>query len=151
MTIWMILIFNEERLPLREKFYSKLTCKDISDSDYNHAKNVWKKKIKCKLKGDYHDLYLKSDVLILADVFENFRKTSKQYYDLDPAHFFSFPGFAWDAMLKMTGINLDIDMYQMVEKGLRCGISFIAKRYSKPNNKCMCDYDKDKESLYVIY
>ena len=105
--------------------------------------------------GDYHDLYLKSDVLILADVFENFRKTSKQYYNLDPVHYFSCPGFAWDAMLKMTGINLeliiDIVMYQMVEKGLRGGISYIASRYSKPNNTYMCDYDKDEESSYLKY
>ena len=65
--------------------------------------------------GDYHDLYLKSDVLILTDVFENFRKTGKEYYNLDPAHYFSCPGFAWDAILLMTYIKLelitDIDMY----------------------------------------
>ena len=101
--------------------------------------------------GGYHNLYLKSDVLILADGFENFRKTSKQYYNLDPVH----SGFAWGAMLKITGINLelitDIDMHQMVEKGLRGGISYIANRYSKPNNKYMCDYDKGKESSYLMY
>ena len=95
------------------------------------------KKNECKTIGDNHDLYLKSDILILADVFENFRKTGKEYYNLDPAHYFSCPGFAWDAMLKMTDINLklitDIDMYQMVEKGLRGGVSYIANRYSKPN------------------
>ena len=89
--------------------------------------------------GDYHDLYLKSDVLILADVFKNVRKTDKEYYNLDPAHYFSCPGFAWDAMLKMTDSNLklitDIDMYQMVETGLRGGVSYIVNRYSKPNNK----------------
>ena len=111
--------FEEEGLPSIEKFYSKLTGKDISDSDYNHAKTVWKK-IKCITMGNYHDLYLKSDVFILADVFETFRNTGKEYYNLDPAHYFSCPGFAWDAMLKMTDINLelitDIDMYQMVQK-----------------------------------
>ena len=100
------------------------------------------------------DLYLKSDVLILADVFENFRKTGKEYYNLDPAHYFSCPGFAWDAMLKMTDINLelktDIDMYQMVEIGLRGGVSYIANRYSKPNNKYLCDYDKNKDSSYLM-
>ena len=105
--------------------------------------------------GDYHDLYLKSDVLILADFFENFRKRSKQYYNLDPVHYFSCPGFAWDTMLKMTGINLeliiDIVMYQMVGKSLRGGLSYIANRYSKPNNKYMCDYDKDEKSSYLIY
>ena len=82
-------------------------------------------------------------------------KNGKEYYNLDPAHYFSCPGFAWDAMLKMTGINLEqiknIDMYQMVEIGLRGGISYIANRYSKPNNKYMCDYDKHKEGSYLMY
>ena len=85
--------FEEEGLPSIENFYSKLTSEDISDCDYNYAENVWKKS-KCKTIGDYHDLYLKSDVLILAGVFENFRKTGKEYYNLDPAHYFSCPGFA---------------------------------------------------------
>ena len=76
---------KEEGLPSIENFYSKLTCEDISNCDYNHAKNVWEE-FKCKTMGDYHDLYLKSDVLILANVFENFRKTGKEYYNLDPAH-----------------------------------------------------------------
>ena len=86
---------------------------------------------------DFHDFYLKSDVLILADVFEDFRKTGKENYNLDPAHDFSCPGFAWDAKLKMTGINLelitDINIYQMVETGLHDGVSYIANRYSKSN------------------
>ena len=96
--------FKEEGLPSIENCFSILTGEDISDEDYNHAKNVWEE-FKCKTMGDYHDLYLKADVLILADVFENFRKTGKEYYNFDPAHYFSCPGFAWDAMLKMTGIN----------------------------------------------
>ena len=91
--------FKEEGLPSIENFYSELTHEDISDEDYNHAKND-RKEFKCKTMGDYHDLYLNSDVLILADVFENFRKTGKEDYNLDPAHYFSCPGFAWDAMLK---------------------------------------------------
>ena len=146
--------FKEEGLPSIENFYSKLTGEDISNSDYNHAKNVWEV-FKCKTMGDYPDLYLKSDVLILADVFENFRKTGKEYYNLDPARYFSCPGFTWDAMLKMTGINLelttDIDMYQMVENGLRSGVSYIANRYSKPNNKYLSGYDKNKDRSYLIY
>ena len=105
--------------------------------------------------GDYHDFYLKSDVLILADVFENFRKTGKEYYNLDPAHYFNCPGFALDAMLTMIDINLklitDIDMYQMVETGLRGGVSYIANRYSKPNNEYLSDYDKNKDSSYLMY
>ena len=138
--------FKEEGLPSMKKNYSKLTGEDISDEDYNHAKNVWEE-FKCKTMGD---LYLKSDVLILVDVFENVRKPGKEYYNLDPAHYFSCPGFPWDAMLKMTDIYLelitDIDMYQMVETGLRGGVSYIANRYSKPNNKYLSDYDKNKDS-----
>ena len=146
--------FKEKGLPSKEIFYSKLTCEDISNSDYNHAKNVWEE-FRCKTMGDYHDLYFKSDVLILTDVFENFRKTGKEYYNLDPAHYFSCPGFGWDAMLKMTDIILkliiDIDMYQMVETGLRGGVSYIANRYSKPNNKYLSDYYKNKDSSYLMY
>ena len=90
--------FKEEGLPSIEKKYSKLTGEDISDEDYNYAKTVWKE-FKCKTMGEYHDLYFKSDVLILADVFENFRKTGKEHYSLNPAHYFSCPCFAWDAIL----------------------------------------------------
>ena len=105
--------------------------------------------------GDYHGLYLKADVLILADVFEKFRKNGKKYYNLDPAHYLCCPGFAWDAMLKNTDIILelitDIDMYQMVETGLRGGVSCIANRYFKPKNKYLSDYDKNKDSSHLMY
>ena len=117
-------------------------------TDYEHAQTVWKT-FKCNTIGDYHDLYLKTDVLIrvLADDSENFRMTSMQYYNFDLSHYFNSPGFAWDAMSKMTGASLelivDIDMYLMVENGLRGGVSYIANRYSKPNNKYLNDYDKD--------
>ena len=105
--------------------------------------------------GDYHDLYLKAGILLLAAVFERFISTCLDYYRLDHCHYFSSPGLSWDAMLKMTGIDLylisDIDMHLFVEKGLSGGISCIAKRHSKPNNKCMKCYDSCKESIYVTY
>ena len=116
--------FEETQLPNKEDFYSILNDEHISDEDYEHAKRVWKK-LRCKTMGDYHDYYLASDVLLLSDVFENFRKTCLKYYKLDPCHYFTSPGLSWDAMLKMTDIKLelmtDIDMFQFIEKGLRGG------------------------------
>ena len=105
--------------------------------------------------GDYHDHYLKKDVLLLADVFEKFIDTCLKYYKLDPCHYFSAPGLSWDAMLKMTGIKLEkisyIDQYLFIEKGLRGGVSYIAKRYAKTNNKYMCNYDSNKQSTFITY
>ena len=141
-------------LPTKKDFYSILNNKDISAEDYQHAKNVWNK-FGLKNMGQYHDLYLKSDILLLTDVFENFRKTCLEYYDLDPCHYFTSPGLSWDAMLKMTDIKLelmtDIDMFQFIEKGMRGGISYIANRYGKANNKYMKDYNKDEPSKYIMY
>ena len=105
--------------------------------------------------SDYHDLYLKTDVLLLANVFEKFINTCSDYYGLDPCHYFSSPGLSWDTMLKMTGIKLclisDVNMHLFIEKGMRGGISYIAKRHSKANNKYMECYDSSKESLYITY
>ena len=144
--------FNE-KLPPKEEFYSILNDEYISDEDYKHAQHVWNT-FSLKNMGEYHDLYLASDVLLLADVFENFRKTCLEYCKLDPCHYFTSPGFSWDAMLKMTDIKLelmvDIDMFQFMEKGLRCGISYIANRHSKANNKYMKEYD-EKAALKVYH
>ena len=145
--------FNE-KLPPKEEFYSILNDDHISDENYKHAQNVWNT-FSLKNMGVYHDLYLKSDILLLADVFENFRKTCLQYYKLDPCHYFTSPGFSWDAMLKMTNIKLelmtDIDMFQFIEKGMRGGISYIANRYGKANNKYMKTYDKKEPTKYIMY
>ena len=83
--------FNETELPAKEEFYSILNNEHITDEDYQHAKNVWDI-FQLQTMGDYHNLYLKSDILLLADVFENFRKTCLQYYKLDPCHYFTSPG-----------------------------------------------------------
>ena len=105
--------------------------------------------------GVYHDHYLKKDVLLLADVFEKFIDTCLKCYELDPCHYFSAPGLSWDAMLKMTGAKLekisDIDQHLFIEKGSRGGISYIAKRYVKANNKYMSDYDSNKQSTFITY
>ena len=146
--------FNDTELPKREDFYSLLTDNNISEDDYSHAKDVWNT-FNLQNMGEYHDLYLKTDILLLTDVFENFRKTCLTYYKLDPLHYITSPGLAWDAMLKMTGINLelitDIDMQLFIEKGLRGGISYIAHRHAKANNKFIKNYDPDKQSSYIMY
>ena len=142
------------QLPPKEEFYSKLNDEEINDDDYQHAINVWNT-FKCKTIKDYHDLYLKSDVLLLSDVFENFRKTCLKHYNLDPAHYYTSPSLAWDACLKETGQKLqllhDYDMLMMFERGIRGGITHISKRYAVANNKYMKDYNPDKESTYIQY
>ena len=145
---------KETKLPPKEAFYSKLTNEEITDEDYLHANNVWNT-FNCQTLHDYHNLYLKSDVLLLADVFENFRKTCLKYYELDPCHYYTAPGLAWDACLKLTKQELqlltDYDMLMMFEKGIRGGITHISKRYAKANNKYMKDFDKTKPSTYIQY
>ena len=146
--------FNQTELPTKDQFYSLINDQHITDDEYDHAKKVWKA-FKIKTMGEYHDLYLGSDVLLLADVFENFRKTCLQYYKLDPCHYFTSPGLSWDAMLNMTNIKLelmtDIDMYQFIEKGMRGGVSYIAHRYVMANNKYMKEYDEKAPSKYIMY
>ena len=145
---------SEVQLPPKEEFYSKLNDEHISEEDFYHAIRVWDT-LNCKTIKDYHDLYLKSDVLLLADVFENFRKTCLKHYSLDPAHYYTSPGLAWDACLKTTGQQLqlldDYDMLMMFERGIRGGITHISKRYAEANNKYMKNYNPEKPSSYIQY
>ena len=117
-------------------------------------KKIWNE-FNVKNIGDYHDHYLKKDVLLFADVFEKFIDTCLKFYGLDPRHYFSSPGLRRDAMLKITGVRLEkivgIDMYLFTEKGLRGGISYIAKRLAKANNKYMKNYDPKSSSKYILY
>ena len=144
----------DEKLPSKDDFYSIMNNEYITDEEYRHAQNVWDT-FSLKNMGEYHDLYLKSDVLVLVDVFENFRKTCLQYYKLDPCQYFTSPGLSWDAMLKMTDIKLelmrDVDMYQFIEKGMRGGISYIANRLGVANNKYMRVYDDKLPSKFIMY
>ena len=157
--------FNEEKLPDKKYFYSsikdgkiggdgKISDGHIDVNDYLTCKKTWNK-FKIKNMGDYHDHYLKKDVLLLANVYDKFIDTCLKYYRFDPCHYFSAPGLSWDAMLKMTGIELeklsDIDQYLFIEKGLRGRISYISKRYAKANNEYCPDYDKNKPSTFVSY
>ena len=146
--------FNETSLPDKESTYSNLNMENIDDIDYRHGNNVFKR-FKLKHLGEYHDLYVQSDTLLLADVFENFRNTCLKVYELVPAHFLSLPGLAWEACLKKTSIKLelltDYDMFLMVEEGIRGGICHSIHRYAKANNKYMKNYDENKESSYIQY
>ena len=146
---------KERELPPIEKFYSHLNGEGISEEDYQHARTVWEE-FNIETMEGYHDLYLKSDVLLLADVFENFRNVCLHHYKLDPAWYYTSPGLAWDAALKITGVELELltdpDMLLMIEKGVRGGISTITKRYAKANNKYMGeDYDPCQPSKYIAY
>ena len=129
-----------------------MTPYNTTDVDYKHAKIVFKNLINKNL-GDYHDLYVQSDTLLLADVFENFMCIKE--YELDPAHFLSAPGLAWQACLKKTEVKLesltDVNMLLMGEKGIKGGICRAMHRYAKANNKYMKDYNKDEEESFLEY
>ena len=147
--------FNETSLPSKDDFYSNLNMEDIEDIDYRHGNNVFNK-FKLNNLGEYHDLYVQSDTLLLADVFENFRDMRIKEYELDPSHFVSLPGLAWQACLKKTNIELELltnyDMLLMVEEGKgRGGICHSIHRYAKANNKYMKNYNNNEESSYIQY
>ena len=146
--------FNETSLPSKKDFYSNLNMENIDDIDYRHGNNVFKR-FKLRNLGEYHDLYVQSNTLLLADVFENFRNTCLKVYELDPAHFLSLPGLAWQACLKKTSLELelltDYDMLLMVKEGTRGGICHSIHRHAKANNKYMKNYDESKESSYIQY
>ena len=138
--------FNDTSLPDDKKaFYNKLNLEDITNEDYAHAKNL----------GDYHDLYVQCDLLLLADVFENFRNKCIEIYELNPAHFLSASGLGQQACLKKAGVELklltDTDMLLMVEKGIRGGMCQAVHRYAKANNEYMNNYDKNIESSYLMH
>jgi len=147
-------ILDETPLPPIEKFYSTLSGKGISKEDYEHAQAVWKD-FNIKTFREYHDVYLESDVLQLTDVFENFRNVCNENYKLDPAWYYTAPGLSWDAMLKITKLELDpitdIDQALFLERGITGGVSVIIHRYAKANNKYIKHYDSKKDSSYVVY
>ena len=146
--------FSETSLPDKKDFYSCLNMENITDIDYRHATRVFKE-FKMNNLGDYHDLYVQSDTLLLADIFENFRNISLKTYGLDPACFMSLPGFAWYACLKITRVRLElishINMLLMIESGMRGGVCHVIRSYAEANNKYMDNYDESKVSSFLQY
>ena len=146
--------FDETQLPPKESFHSSLSDESISDQDYKHAQQVWDT-FNCATLGDYHDIYLETDVLLLADVFENFRKAAMATYGLDPALYYTLPGYSWDCLLKLSNIELEQitepDMYLFNEKGLRGGISIVSHLHAIANNPQMQNYNPEQPTSYLMY
>ena len=145
--------FNETELPSKDKFYSTLNPEDISDDDYAHAINVWNT-FNINNLGEYRDLYVKRDTALLADIFENFRDEHIETDKRDPAYFLTTPGLSWWACLKKAGVKLELlrdeNMFLMFEEGIRGGICNNVHSYTEAN-KYMNNYDKNKESSFLIY
>ena len=133
-------------MPSKEKFYSSLTGKKISEEEYDHVLKIWNK-FEIKTMKDYHDLYLKRDVLLLGDVFEIFRNDNLKNYGLCPSHYLSAPALSWNAMLNRTKVEVelipDTDRYIFFEKGTRVGVSYISNIYSTAS--------KNRKSKHIIY
>ena len=146
--------FGVIKLPEKDKVYTSLSGKGITDEEYEHMQEVWDT-FGFQTLGDYHDLYVATDVLLLADVFENFRKVCQEKYGLDPVHYYNMPGLSWDALLKKTGVELDLltdlDMHLFIERGTRGGISMVSKRYAKANNLLVEGYNPAKPKNYTTY
>jgi hypothetical protein len=144
---------NEISLPSKESFYNDLKKEHISNEDYIHAKKIWSL-FDIKNMGEYHDLYLLCDVVLLADCFENYRNMGLEYFGLDPANYLTAPSFFHSCMLKMTEVKIellqDIDMYLFLEDGIRGGLSLISNRYGCANNKYMSNYDCTQPSKFIM-
>jgi hypothetical protein len=146
-----------------KEFYSKLNEESCKHDDYLRAKGIYED-FKCRNRGEYSDLYLKTDVLLLSDVFENFRSLCLQKDGLDPAMYYTLPGYSWDVCLKQTGVKLQLfnddddqlDMLLFTEKGIRGGISMISNRYGRANNPYMKEHYDREEAIengnkYIMY
>ena len=147
-------VFSRTSLPSQDCFYNKLNEEGITDKDYARAQKTWDD-LNCSTFLDYMETYVLTDALLLCDVFENFRNLCERYYKLDPCHYLSLPAFGMDAMLKMTGVELelftDMDMYLFMEQSLRGGITTTNHRHAKANNPYLLDYDESKETSYIQY
>ena len=146
--------FQCTSLPPIEAFYNDIADEACSVERYAHARNVWDA-AECKNFGDYHDIYLRLDVCLLADVFENFRNVMYRNFQLDPAHYYTLPGFSWDAAFKHTRAELDllndVDMHIAFENALRGGVCVVSHRKYEANNPTVAGYDSSKPTTWLRY
>ena len=146
--------YKETKLPPKEAFYSSLNNKLITDQDYEYAQKVWNHYNIQNLQ-EYAELYLKTDILLLADIFENFRDLCFKIYNLDPVYYYTAPGLAWSTLMKKTEIELDLisDQYtlEFFERQVRGGICNPIHRYAEANNKYLPNFDKEKPETYIKY
>jgi hypothetical protein len=138
----------------REYFDNELTLSKLYDKQWEYILYITDK-LNIKIFKEYHVFYLNIDVYGLADVFESFRKTTLEYYKLEPCNYVGAPSLAWDTMLLMTGVELDLlkdsDMYLFFERGIRGCQSVIFNKYAEANNKYMEDYDEDMDNTFISY
>ena len=141
-----------KNIPAMHEFDDTLSDEPCTEEKYNQALQVWKY---CSSMREYHDFYLKCDVLLLTDFMEKFRNNCLEYFGLDPAHYHSLPGWSWDAALKKSKVQLELldnsEMYSFFESAIRGGISQVTKRYSKANNKYMQNYDETKPNIFLMF
>lgn len=144
----------DEGLPAREDFYNELDDKHITESEWNHVLDVWNE-FQIETMGQYHDLYVESDVLLLCDVIGKYRKLIIREFNLDPLHFYTLPGLSLQACLKKTQVKLDlindIEQFLMVEKAIRGGISVISKRLARANNPKLSSYKPEDPTSHLLY
>ncbi|KAL5259617.1 hypothetical protein ACHWQZ_G009911 [Mnemiopsis leidyi] len=147
-------VLEEKLLPPKDAFYNKLKDEEISDDAYKRAQRTYSR-FDCHSLKDYMELYVKADAILLCDIFEHFRDLCLNFYELDPCHYLSLPGFTWDAMLKMTGVQLelitDVDKYNFVEKNLRGGVCTINHRHFTANNTYLDNFDSKQKTSFIHY
>jgi len=146
-------VFKQTSLPSMSTFYSKLKMEGITEDQYKRAQEMWYT-YKCENMEDFHNVYVKLDVILLADCMENFRRVGIQEYGLDPAHCWTLAGYTWQCCLKMTNLELqmiaDPNIYLMFENAIRGGVSTVSNGYSKAKNKYLSNYDLSQPSLYIM-
>ena len=145
--------FVEEKLPPREQFYNHLKEESVSEDDYAHAQKVWNK-FNDKNLRQYRDLYLTLGVLLFADVFQNVRGKSLNYYQLDPCHYYTLPGLSFGACLKITKIELELlcdpEQFIFVENSIRGGVSVVSHRHETANNEFVQNYNPDNPTSWIL-